>query len=144
MKFRHLVIPATLLIMAGLVWATPDMRPSKQLDAIPSDTTAMDQAGLDGCHMASMHSEMNMHQNMQQMLEQMSQIQQTGDPAAREELMQQHMATMEQMMRMMLDMREMQHGTQMSHMESQEMTNHMHMMTPHAGMDHDAESSPKP
>lgn len=118
MKSRHLAISAVLLTLTGLAWAAPDMRPHKQHHGSPGDTVATEQAGMDCCNMSPMHGGMNMHGNMQLMHEQMARIQETEDPATREELMQQHMATMEQMMRMMQGIHS---GNHMGHMMSQGM-----------------------
>lgn len=126
MKSRNFVISTAMLIASGLAFAgTGGMgHPAQQSGA--DNGQSMGMSGMSGCGM-SMEQETNLHQHMQMMRSQMSEIMQTTDPGKRQALMQQQMDSMD---RMLHDM-ESVHGANAMNAQG-------HMM--HGGMamhDHD-------
>jgi len=107
MKSLNIVISTAMLITSGLAFAGMGGmgQAAQQSGADNGQATGM--SGMSGCGM-SMEQETNLHQHMQMMRSQMSEIMQTKDPAKRQALMQQQMDSMD---RMLHDMENV-HGAQ--------------------------------
>lgn len=94
MKAYSIIVMATLLIGSGLVMAQV---PSQEHEAHHPDgknTAAMEKPAMPDAAMP-------MHEEMQRMKSQMAEINRTTDPAQREKLLQEHMKSMGEMMKMM-------------------------------------------
>jgi len=107
MTSPKIVLSPALLFASGLAFAGMGGmgQPTQQSGA--DNGQSMGTSGMSGCGM-SMEQETNLHQHMQMMRSQMSEIMQTTDPAKRQALMQQQMDSMD---RMLHDMENM-HGAQ--------------------------------
>jgi len=124
MNLRNIAISTALLIASGLAFAGNGMdHPARQSGN--DNGQAMGASGMSGCGM-SMEQETNLHQHMQMMRSQMSEIMQTTDPAKRQALMQQQMDSMD---RMLHDMENV-HGAQAMMSQGQMMHDGMAMHNP--------------
>lgn len=94
---KKTLIATTLLLSSGLIFATEK---SHEHDTSPS------QATMKQDNSAVMDKKMPMmHEKMQKMQAQMTEINQTQDPDKREDLLKTHMKSMQDMMKMMRTMR---------------------------------------
>jgi len=109
-----------MLIASGLAFAGAGGMGHPAQQSGDDNGQSMGMSGMSGCGM-SMEQETNLHQHMQMMRSQMSEIMQTTDPAKRQALMQQQMDIMDRMLHDMEDV----HG-------AHAMNSQGHMM--HGGM----------
>jgi hypothetical protein len=100
MKPRMTVISTALLLASGLAFAgTGGMGQSAQRSG-DNNGQPTGMSGMTGCGM-TMEQETNLHQHMQMMRSQMSEIMQTTDPVKRQALMQDQMDSMDRMLQNM-------------------------------------------
>ena len=97
MKSRNFVISIAMLIASGLAFAGASGMGQQAQQSGDENGQSMGMSGTSGCGM-SMEQETNLHQHMQMMRSQMSEIMQTTDPAKRQSLMQQQMDSMDRML----------------------------------------------
>jgi len=97
MKLRNIVISTEMLIASGLAFAGAGGMGHPAQQSGDDNGQSMGMSGMSGCGM-SMEQETNLHQHMQMMRSQMSEIMQTTDPAKRRELMQKQMDSMDRML----------------------------------------------
>lgn len=97
MKTKTIVAVTTLLMSSGLALAAGDTQDQQSHHPEPAGTTAQPATAGSGGDMPMMP----MHENMQKMHAQMEEIRRTEDPDKRDELIQSHIASMQEMMQMM-------------------------------------------
>ena len=107
MKSPIIVLSTAMLLASGLAFAGMGGMGQSPQQTGADNGQSMGTSGMSGCGM-SMEQETNLHQHMQMMRSQMSEIMQTKDPAKRQAMMQQQMDSMDRM----LHDRENVHGAQ--------------------------------
>ena len=94
MKAQSLIVMATLLIGPGLVMAAGQSQEHEAHHPDGKNTATMETSAMPDAAMP-------IHEDMQLMQSQMAEISRTTDPVKREKLLQAHMKSMGQMMKMM-------------------------------------------
>lgn len=100
MKTKTIVAVTTLLMSSGVALAAGDAPDQQSHHPDPAGATAQAAPAVPGGGMPMMP----MHENMQKMHAQMDEIRRTEDPDKRDELIQAHIASMQEMMQMMQGM----------------------------------------
>ena len=97
MKLRNIALSTALFIASGPAFAGNGGMGQAAHQYGDDIGQSMGMSSMSGCGM-SMEQETNLHQHMQMMRSQMSEIMQTTDPAKRQTLMQQQIDSMDRML----------------------------------------------